>query len=157
MPRRRRVRSELDQALTRYGISPGLLSGLSPADYEHFRKLQRISTTKDEAGRKKFDRRTRRDEARILNEHGFVKGQRFSEPDFYEWYLHNPGSDGLAQVERFYFKDFEKGIPLSFVISDLRGFRKSDKTFARHFSSEEISHISRHLSIKALRLSKLGA
>jgi len=133
-----------------------LLSGLSPAEYEHFRKLERIGT-KDSSARKKFDRRTRREEAQILNEHGFVKGQRFSEEAFYEWYLRSPGSDGLAQVEKHYFKDFQNGIPLSFIISDLRGFRTTDKTFARHFSADEIAHISRHLTIRALRERKLGA
>ncbi len=155
MSRRRRVRSELDQALTRLEVSPGLLSGLSPAEYEHFRKLERIGT-KDSASRTKFDRRTRREEAQILNEHAFVKGERFS-GEFHDWYIDHPGSDGLAQVEKHYFKDFQNGIPLSFIISDLRGFRKSDHTFAKHFSADEIAHISRHLTIRALRERKLGA
>ncbi len=158
MTRRRPAQSGIDQALERYGVSPsgGSIGVLSFKEFELGRKLQRIGT-KDPTSRRKFDRRSRRVEAQLLNEHAFVHGQRFGEPEFYEWYLRNPGTDALSQVERFYFKDFQNGRPLSFVVEDLRSFRKTDKAFAKHFSPEEIDHIARHLTIKALRDAKLGA
>ncbi len=159
MPRRR-TQSGIDTYLQSQGVSPsggriGVLSHLTPAEFEQFRKLQRIGTKTPES-RAKFDRRSRRFELQLLNEHAFIKGERFKEPEFYDWYQRNPGSDGLAQVEKHYFKDVQSGTPLSFISEDLRGFRKSSDTFAKHFGSEAINHILRHMTVKALRESKLG-
>ena len=161
MSRRRGTQSGIDSYLESQGVSPsggraGVLGHLTPEEFEQFRKLQRIGT-KDPASRAKFDRRSRRFEYQLLNEHAFIKGERFKEPEFYEWYQRNPGSDGLAQVEKHYFKDVQSGTPLSFIAEDLRGFRKSSDTFAMHFGSEEINHILRHMTAKALRESKLGS
>lgn len=155
MPPRRHAKSGLDQALESYGIRPSLLSGLTPEEYQHFRRLQRIGT-RDAQSRTKFDRRSRREEARYLNEHAFIHSQRFREPEFQEFYVRSPGRDGLAELERFYFGDFQKGVSLSVITSDLRGFRKTDKAYARNFSPEEISHVIGHLTVRALRASKLG-
>jgi len=167
MPRRRE--SQLGKMLESYGVSSsgghiGVLSHLLDKDgtptpeYYESRALQRIGT-RDPKSRAKFDRRSRRFEARLLNEHAFIHGQRFREPEFRASYDSpgNGGKDGISEVERTYGKDVLGGRPLSIVIEDLRAFRKTDKAFAKHFSREEVDHIARHLTIKALRNAKLGA
>ena len=176
MPRRRINPSALDAALEKYGAGPsggkvGVLrhflnkDGNPTREYYEFRTMQRIGT-RDPASRAKFNRRSIRKEMYLSDEHAFIHGLRFSEPDYRDFYNRHPGRDGLGELEATYWDVYQRGYkrdkeprprPLSLIAEDLRDARRNDKTFHDHFSDEEINHVLRHITIRALRQSKLGA
>ncbi len=176
MPRRRRTQSAIDSYLASQGVSSsggrtGVLSHLTYRDAngvlhytpfgEKVRRLQRIGT-KDPGSRRKFQNRSLREEAHLANEHAFIHGERFQDPEYHDYYVKNPGRDAIGELERTYWNVYTKGYkgqeprPLSIIAEDLRGFRRTDKAFHNNFSKEEVDHALRHLTVRALRESKLG-